>query len=434
MVVKMDILLKNVQLITEPDNNTIIQTNIVIEDNIISEISPTAQISAPEYVIEGKAHIVLPPPINSHTHLPMTLLRGFSDNKELMIWLQEDIWPQEGKFNRKWITLGTKLACLEMIKSGTGGAADFYFHESAIGEVIKKVGIRGWLGVGILPSAFVDQGGLEFQMQEFHKTFKLSNKSSLLNTTIAPHSQTTVPENVLIQTADLAEQYKVPIMIHASETRSEVMNSEDKYQVPPVERLEQIGFFKENTKQIIAHCTWITQREVEILGKYNTTIGWCPVSSQKLAYGGVTPIPELRSIGANVALGTDGTASNNTLDLWREMREAVNVISASRWDPALYSAENVLEDTCWTFRRNFHPESLLKVGNCADLVILNFNSPHLQPIHNTISNIVYAANGSDVHSLIVDGTPLMIDREVLTMDEEKTLDEIESKVPELIQS
>ena len=124
----MDILLKNVHLIAEPDNNTIIQTNIVIEDKIISEISPTAQISAPEYVIEGKAHVVLPPPINSHTHLPMTLLRGYSDNKELMSWLQEDIWPQEGKFDRKWMTIGTKLDCLDMIKSGTGVAADFYFH------------------------------------------------------------------------------------------------------------------------------------------------------------------------------------------------------------------------------------------------------------------------------------------------------------------
>ncbi|MHA2305223.1 MAG: amidohydrolase [Candidatus Hodarchaeales archaeon] len=430
----MDLLLKNVQLIAESKTKKIIKTNIVIEENIITEISPKAQIPAPEYVIEGRSKIVLPPPINSHTHLPMTLLRGFSDNKELMDWLQDDIWPQEGKFNREWIKLGTKLGCLEMIKSGTGGVADFYFHESGIGEIIKTAGIRGWLGAGILPSAFVDQGGLEFQIEEFHRTIQLANDSPLLNATIAPHSQITVPEDILIKTADLAEHNNVPIMIHASETRSEVMNSEDKYKVPPVERLDQIGFFRKNIKAIIAHCTWITQREVEILGKYHVTVGWCPVSAQKLAYGGVTPIPELRSAGAIVALGTDGTASNNTLDLWREMREAVNVISAARWNPALYHAENVLEDTCWTFRRNFHPESLIKEGNKADLVILNFKTPHLQPIHNIISNIVYAANGSDVDSLIVHGTPLMINREVLTMNEEKILDEIEMKIPELIQS
>lgn len=430
----MDLLLKNVQLIAEPNSKKIIKTNIVIEDKIITEISPKAHIPAPEYIIEDKSLVVLPPPINSHSHLPMTLLRGLSDNKELMDWLQDDIWPQEGKFDREWIKLGTKLACLEMIKSGTGGAADFYFYESCIGEIIKTAGIRGWLGAGILPSAFVDQGGLEFQIEEFHKTIKLADDSPLLNACIAPHSQITVPEDILIQAADLAEQNNVPIMIHASETRSEVMNSEDKGNVPPVERLDQIGFFRKNIKAIIAHCTWITQREVEILGKYHVTVGWCPVSAQKLAYGGVTPIPELRSAGAIVALGTDGAASNNTLDLWREMREAVNVISASRWDPAIYPAENVLEDTCWTFRRNFHSESLIKVGNKADLVILSFKAPHLQPIHNVISNIVYAANGSDSHSLIVNGTPLMINREVLTINESKILDEIETKVPELIQN
>ncbi|GAG22279.1 unnamed protein product, partial [marine sediment metagenome] len=178
-------------------------------------------------------------------------------------------------------------------------------------------------------------------------------------------------------------------------------------------------------------CTWITQREVEILGKHQATIGWCPVSSQKLAYGGVTPVPELRDAGAQVALGTDGTASNNTLDLWREMREAANVISASRWDPALYPAEQVLEDTCWSFRRNFLPESLIKVGNQADLVILNFQVPHLQPMHNIISNIVYAANGSDIHSLIVNGTLLMHNREVITLNETKILHKIEENVEEL---
>jgi 5-methylthioadenosine/S-adenosylhomocysteine deaminase len=428
----MDLLLENVQLIVEPDIKTITQMNIVIEDNIISDISPNANIRDPEYKIEGKSLIVLPPPINSHTHLPMTLLRGYSDNKELFPWLQ-DIWEIEGKFNAEWIKLGTELACLEMIKSGCGGVVDMYFHESVIAKVLDQAGIRGWLGAAILPSAFVDLGGYDFQIEEFNRLIKFAERSSLINPVMGPHSQITVPEETILKAADLAESHQIPIKIHASETRKEVMDSEDKYKVPPVERLEQIGFFRDRIKAILAHCTWITQREVGILGNYKATIGWCPVSSQKLAYGGVSPIPELRDAGASVALGTDGTASNNTLDLWREMREAANVISASRWDPALYPAENVIEDTCWTFRRKFHPESLIKIGNIADLVILNFKTPHLQPIHNIISNIVYAANGSDVHSLIVNGTPLMVNRKILTMNEEKILDEIEEKIPNLIQ-
>ena len=426
----MDLLLQDVMIISEPDTAQIIRANITIEDNIISAIAPNAQIPDPEFVIDGKSLVVLPPPINSHTHLPMTLLRGYSDNKTLMDWLQ-DIWEVEGKFDANWIELGSRLACLEMIKSGTGGAADFYFHESRIGIVLEEAGIRGWLGAGILPSAFVDQGGYEFQLSELKRVIEVAKKSSLLNASVAPHSQITVPEEVILKAADLAESYEIPLMIHASETRKEVMDSEDKYGVPPVERLDQIGFFREKTKEIVAHCTWITQREVEILGKHQATVGWCPVSAQKLAYGGVTPVPELRTAGAQVALGTDGTASNNTLDLWREMRESANVISAIRWDPALYPAEQVLEDTCWSFRRNFHSESLIKVNNQADLVILNFQAPHLQPMHNIISNIIYASNGSDVHSLIVNGKLLMHNRQVLTLNESKTLEETEIKLEQL---
>lgn len=427
----MDLLLKNVLIIPKPTTSEIFRANIVIEDNIISDIAPNAQIPDPEFIISGKSLVVLPPPINSHTHLPMTLLRGYSDNKTLMDWLQ-DIWKIEGKFDAKWIALGAKLACIEMIKAGTGGAADFYFHESKIGEVLEKAGVRGWLGAGILPSAFVDQGGYEFQLAELKRTIELAKGSHLLTATIAPHSQFTVPEETILKASDLAEANKIPIMIHASETRKEVMDSEDKHGVSPVERLEQIGFFRDETKEIIAHCTWITQREVEILGKHQSTVGWCPVSAQKLAYGGVTPVPELRTAGAVVALGTDGAASNNTLDLWREMREAANVISSSRWDPAIYSAEMVLEDTCWSFRRKFEPKSLIGIGNQADLVVLNFHVPHLRPMHNIISNIVYAANGSDVHSLIVNGTLIMHNRQVLTLNETEILDETEENVKELL--
>ncbi len=427
----MDLLLQDVLIIPEPDITQIFRANIAIEDNIISTIAPNAQIPDPEFTISGKSLVVLPPPINSHTHLPMTLLRGYSDNKTLIAWLQ-DIWKIEGKFDAKWIELGTKLACLEMIKAGTGGAADFYFHESKIGNVLEEAGIRGWLGAGILPSAFVDQGGYEFQLAELERAIEVAKKSSLLNASIAPHSQITVPEEVILKAADLAGSYQIPLMIHTSETRKEVMDSEDKYGVPPVERLDQIGFFREGTKEILAHCTWITQREVEILGKHQATVAWCPVSAQKLAYGGVTPVPELRTAGAQVALGTDGTASNNTLDLWREMREAVNVISASRWDPALYPAEQVLEDSCWSFRQNFHPNSLIKVDNQADLVIIDFQVPHLQPMHNIISNIVYAANGSDIHSLIVNGELLMHNRQVRTLNETEILNETGEKIEELI--
>jgi 5-methylthioadenosine/S-adenosylhomocysteine deaminase len=431
----MEIILIEIGLITDPFagyNNKPI--NIVIEDTRITEIGKDAKIPDPDYKISGKSLIALPPPINSHTHLAMTLLRGYSDNKLLYDWLQEDIWPIESKFNEYWIDLGSKLACLEMIKSGTGGVLDMYFQEKIIGKNIAKAGLRGWLGSCLLPSAFIDQGGIESQLLDFTLSLQLAKESPLLNGCIAPHSQTTVEEEQILQARDLAQKNDVPITIHASETRQEVLACEDKHGVPPVERLDHIGFFQDVTT-VIAHCAWITQREVEILGKYNSTVAWCPTSAKKLAYSGCCPVPELRKTDAQIALGTDGAASNNVLDLWREMREGVNLISFERWDPTSYQASEVLHDTNWSFRKKFHPNSLIKEGNFADLVILDFNNPHLQPhFNNTVSHLVYAVNGSDVHSLIINGELLMKEREVLTLNENEILEEVTLKIPELFAS
>ncbi|MHA2157215.1 MAG: amidohydrolase family protein, partial [Candidatus Hodarchaeales archaeon] len=186
----MEILLKDIKLLLDPHKGIEQkQVNIVIEDDQIAEINSNAKLPSPEYVVEGKALVALPPAINSHTHLPMTLLRGYSDNKVLYEWLA-DIWAIEGKFDAKWIELGTKLACLEAIKSGTGAAFDFYFQETVIGRVMEQAGLRGWLGAGLLPSAFVDQGGLESQLKDFEALLKDVQNSSLLNAAIAPHSPT----------------------------------------------------------------------------------------------------------------------------------------------------------------------------------------------------------------------------------------------------
>jgi len=427
----LDILLKEVMLLQNAQTKKMLRTNIVVEDGIITDIAKDADLPDPDFMIKGKNLVALPPPINSHSHLPMTLLRGISDDKVLQDWLQ-DIWIVESKFNAQFIELGTELASLEMIRAGCAGSADHYFHQSTIGKVLEKAGLRGWLGATLIPDAFVEQGGIKAQLKEFEKILYLSKDSPLLTPVIAPHSPYTVDEETILQAADKATKHNIPIHIHASETREEVLKSEEKYQMPPIERLEKIGFFRPDLKAIIAHCTWITQREVEILGKHKATIAWCPVSSQKLAYGGVTPIPELREAGATVTLGTDGTASNNTLDLWREMREASNVLSNDRWDPAIYTASQVLEDTCWSFRRKFCPDSLIKIGNKADIVVLDMNAPHLVPMHNVISNIVYAANGNDVHSLVVNGEMLMFDRTVLTLNESEIISEVETKVLELM--
>ncbi|OLS24413.1 MAG: 5-methylthioadenosine/S-adenosylhomocysteine deaminase [Candidatus Heimdallarchaeota archaeon LC_3] len=417
----MDILLKNIKIISEKPT----LTNIAIEDQNITAIGPNVTIPSPEYTITGKRFYISPALMNAHTHLPMTLLRGYSDDLPLFPWLQK-IWALERHFTKESCSIGAELAFLEMIKSGCGGFADFYFNEDSILPVAEKSGLRGVLGAGVIEGAFLEQGGEKSMLNEA-KTIasKLENQSSLIKAAVAPHAPHTCSEETLQKCLDLADKYNIMIIIHASETREDVINMQKTSGYPPIEWLDkQLSFFT-NRDVLAVHCVWIQQREIEILANHNAGVAYCAVSGQKLAYGGLAPVPEMISAGVTVCVGTDGTASNNTLDMVREMRSAINLISHNRWNPGLVTAPQILDMASRSFRKRFFKIPSLTEGAPADISIFDFNTPHTNPIHNSVSTLVYSANGSNTHSLIVNGKLLMLNGVVQTLNEERVIENAE---------
>ncbi|MHA2103015.1 MAG: amidohydrolase [Candidatus Hodarchaeales archaeon] len=414
----MDILLKNVSLINKSPK----PINIVIEDQNITSIDKNATIPSPEFTITGKHLYVSPALFNAHTHLPMTLLRGYSDDLQLFPWLQK-IWSLEKHFTKDSCSIGAELAFLEMIKSGCGGFSEFYFNEDVILPKAIESGLRGVLGSGVIEGASLDQGGSDFMINDAEKLIKMiDSKSSIIKPAIAPHAPHTCSEETLQKCLDLSDKYNVMLTIHLSETREDVVNMQRSKGLPPIEWLDKQFSFFTNRDVLAIHCVWIQQREIEILAKHNVSVAYCAVSGQKLAYGGLAPVPEMIKSGISVSIGTDGAASNNTLDMVREMREASNLISHNRWDPGLITANQTLDLASRTFRKRFFKISSLVEGAPADLTIFDFSSPHTQPIHNPISTLVYSANGSNSHSLIVNGKLLMLDRVVQTLNEEKVIE------------
>ncbi len=417
-----DIIIKNAGYIIDNSLKIYKNSSIIIEDNIITEIGKKTTLPAPEYEIDAKWKLVVPAFINAHTHTPMTLLRGYCDDRRLWDWLSE-IWKAENYFDRTVCKIGAELAILEMIKNGIGLFADFYFHQDVVAEISVKAGLRAILGSTILGEEFVQQGGNEFLFEQAKKTIQLARTSELLLPAIAPHSPVTVPQEDLQKSLELAQKNNAFLMIHVSETRDDVLKSEDRYGKPPIEWLNSFGFLNYH-KTFFVHGVWITDREVRLLGEHRNGFVYCPVSAQKLAYGGVPPIPELLKNGVNVMLGTDGPASNNVLDILQEMKFASLLISFDRWDPSMITVKDIFQMASVTFRKSYLPNTGLQQYAFADMTLINFRKPHLYPIneHRILSHLVFSATGHDCTDLIINGKPIMIAKKPLTLNEEKIMD------------
>ena len=426
----MDILIKNTNILGFTGRQ-----NISIEDGNITAIGPDVSLPSPEYIITGKDLFVTPTFVNAHTHTPMSLLRGFSDNRTLFPWLQK-IWSIENHFTAEDCRVGAELTFLEMIKSGTGMFVDFYFHEDVIKIAAEKSGLRGFLGAATIEGAFLDQGGSDGLLKITENLCRqLQGKNSLLQAAIAPHAPHTCIEETIRKNLDLADKYNALLTIHLSETRDDVLNSQKEHNgSPPVEWLQQKFDFFSKRKVLGAHCVWIQQKEIDIFSQNNTAMAFCPVSGQKLAYGGMAPIPELIKSNVPVCLATDGPASNNTQDMVREMRAAATLISHQRWDPSIIKKHQILDMATSNFRSWYYGKPYsITTGIPADLTVFNFKEPHTQPNINPVSTAVYAANGSDVHSTIVNGRLLMHNRTVLSLHEEEVIENARKTIFNLIE-
>jgi 5-methylthioadenosine/S-adenosylhomocysteine deaminase len=398
---------------------------VAIRGERIVEVGDDATLKTRRYrarqVINARGKAVLPGLINTHTHIPMTLFRGISDDLHLQDWLTKYIFPAEAKnVTREFVVAGTRLGLAEMIRGGTTTYVDMYYFEDAIAEETKKAGVRAVLGETVIDFPVPDNKTWEAAMAYTENFLKRWKGDPLIIAAVAPHALYTVKTEHLNEARALAEKYDAPLVTHIAEAPTETEYAEKNYQMRPIAYLEKIGFL--SPRVIGAHVVHVNDEEMAILKRREVGVGHCPQSNTKLA-SGTAPIPQMLKAGLRVGLGTDGAASNNDLNLWEEMDTAAKLHKLIAKDPTVVSAREALEMATLGGARAIHLEKeigSLEAGKRADLIIVDLSAPHLTPMYNLYSHLVYATKASDVTDTIVNGRVLMRERRLLTIDEQAT--------------
>ncbi|KAA0015383.1 MAG: amidohydrolase [Thermoplasmata archaeon] len=423
----MSILVKDSIIVTQNADRKIIEGDVYIEDDKIVEVG-SVSVEA-DFVLKNK--IVLPGLINMHTHLPMTLLRGYGDDLPLEEWLTTRIWPVEAKLREKHIAIGTKLAFMEMVSTGTTCCNDMYFFEDIIAKEAKSFGMRCYAGFSIIDFDTPEMKA-EHLLPECEKFVKKWKDDEIVKPVVAPHSTYTCSPETLEKANEIAGKYDTFIHIHCSETRKEVYDVLNRYGSRPLEQIKKYGLL--TGKTMLAHCGWITKGEVKEIAKAKACVIHNPVSNMKLATGGYTPLPELMSEKACIALGTDGAASNNKLDMFETMKFTALIHKHHRWDASIVKAQEVLDMATINAAEFLGLNAgSIEEGKFADIICLDKISPNLIPRHNIISHLVYAASGFNVSDVVINGKAIMLDKKFMNINEEKVYEEAEEAKEELIE-
>ncbi len=400
--------------------NTILngkKTDIRMEKGFFTEISPHLEERREETVMNTDGKIIIPSLKNGHTHSAMTLLRGWGDDMELQPWLENKIWPIEAKImeDPEATYWGTRFACLEMIKSGTTFANDMYFNLSQNLKAFEDSGIKASMGTALFD--FFDSEKTKEMKGLCEKEFMEFEESSSIRYSIAPHSIYTVSKELLTWADMFSKEHDLPIHIHLCETKTEVENSFSSFGMSPVAYLKDLGLLSQ--RLIAAHTVWLSDDDIQMLADFGVTVIHNPVSNMKLSVGNIFPFKKLKDAGVPMMLGTDGAASNNNLDMFEEMKFAALLQKHQMKNPEIMNAEEIFSIAAGKESSFFpHISGEIKIGLHADCLLLNPDNPGLNPAHNTVSNIVYAAGSDCIDTVISNGKIIMKQRKI---DNEKTI-------------
>lgn len=400
---------------------------VVIEGERIAVVGPEAL--AQDYraaeVLDASEGIVMPGLINAHTHAAMTLFRGLADDLPLLTWLEEHIFPAEAKLDAELVAVGTRLACAEMILSGTTCFCDMYLWEDTVAEVANQVGLRAAVGEVLydFPSPHYGDlaSGFAFT-EEFIAHYRGHPRISVM---IKPHALYTCAPGLLKKAQDLAVKHEVDLHIHLAETETETSQILEAYGLRPVGHLDDLGLL--TGRLLAAHMVCLDEGEIELLAARGVRVAHCPESNMKLA-SGVAPLMDLLRAGVCVGLGTDGAASNNDLSMLGEMRSCALIHKAARLDPTTADAATVLRLATAAAAEAVglgRQIGTLEPGKKADVIVLDAKGPHMTPLYEPRSHLVYAALPSDVRHSVVEGRVLMAERELKTIDLEKLRAEVD---------
>jgi 5-methylthioadenosine/S-adenosylhomocysteine deaminase len=383
-----------------------------VEDGLIAELGPDVQPQPGDEVIDATGLLLCPPMVNAHTHAAMTLFRGFGDDMPLMEWLGKKIWPAEAKLEGEDVYWGTRLACVEMIRAGTGRFFDMYWMGDDIGRAVADSGLRA-----VISSVMIDEGdpekGRELRPAALEVLDRLAEAGSLIEPSFGPHAIYTVSAETLGWMAEVAAERRIPIQIHLSETEQEVADCLEAHGKRPAAFLDELGVL--GARLVLAHGVWLDHDELELIAERGATVVAVPAANMKLAVGGLLPYPAAARAGVSLGLGTDGVSSNSNLDSFEEVKLFALTQKLASGDSATLPASEAL-----AIARGLRSPVLggtpLEVGQPADFLLLRGSDPELSA-GELDADLVYAASGSVVDTTVVAGRVLMRDRVVPGLEE-----------------
>ncbi len=404
----MDLLFHNCTVVTMESSDSVRSNmDIGITDGKISYLSPSGdnlpdEVLSTTRVIDGQGKVLMPGLVNAHAHLPMTALRGYADDYTLHSWLYDHIFPIEGKLDEECVYNGAKLGIMECLANGVTAVADMYFYEPMVAKAACECGIRANVSNAVLYFSEKFDPSTDRTALELETLLRDYKNHSLIKADASIHAVYTSKSDGWDWAKEMAKNNGLGMQIHIQETKTEVSECIEKYGKTPTEVFFENGVFDYPVNA--AHCVWLTDSDMDVFSKTGAVAAHCPVSNLKLA-SGIARVPDMLKKGVTVALGTDGVASNNNHDMFEEIKLAALLHKMTTGDASTMPAYEVLKMATVNGAKALGRNNLgkIKLGYDADVILIDFDAIHLTPCYDVISNLVYAAKGSDVLMTVVNG-------------------------------